>query len=69
MYNELIKNRLGEQACSSLIKEKKFHPLKKVLDKLVSLGYNEPIKSEEWFLTLCLYALYNKEVYLSFDEK
>ena len=24
--------------------------LKKVLDKLVSLEYNEPIKSEEWFL-------------------
>ena len=68
MYNELIKNRLGEPACSSLIKEKS-HQLKKVLDKLVSLEYNELIKSEEWFLALCLYALYNKEVYLSFDEK
>ena len=58
-YNESIKNRLGEPACSSVIKEK-FYPLKKVLDKLVGLEYNELIKSEEWFLALCLYALYSK---------
>ena len=33
----------------------------KALDKLVSLEYNESIKSEEWFLALCLYAVYNKQ--------
>lgn len=58
-YNEFIKNKLGEPACSSLIKEKEMRT-KKALDKLVGLEYNEPIKSDGWFLALCLYALYNK---------
>ena len=30
---------------------------KKVLDKPVSLGYNEPIKNEEWFLALDQFLL------------
>ena len=50
---------LGEPTCSSLIKEKETSS-KKVLDMRLRTKYNESIKSEEWFLALCLYALRNK---------
>ena len=43
--------------------------LKKVLDKLVSLGYNESIKSEEWFLALSLkeFNMRNEKIYDAYE--